>query len=81
MIFKKITPTTPSQRNLIKLKKLNHIIKAPLLKTQLIKYYKTSGRNNQGKITIAHKGNGHKKRFRKVDFIRTSESTDVVLSI
>ena len=81
MIFKKITSITPSQRNLIKLKKLNHIIKSPLLKAQLIHKYKTSGRNNQGKITVAHKGNGHKKRFRKIDFTRTNESTDIVLSI
>ncbi len=35
----------------------------------LVKGYKRSvGRNNSGKITMRHKGGGHKKLFREVDF-------------
>ena len=38
----------------------------PLLKTIKNK----AGRNNQGKITVRHKGNGHKKKYRIIDFKR-----------
>ena len=31
---------------------------------------KTGGRNNQGKITARHRGGGHKRRYRKIDFKR-----------
>ena len=29
-----------------------------------------SGRNNQGRITVRHRGGGHKRRYRMVDFLR-----------
>ncbi len=32
-----------------------------------------SGRNNQGKITVRHRGGGHKRRYRLVDFHRTKD--------
>jgi large subunit ribosomal protein L2 len=31
---------------------------------------KNSGRNNQGRITIRHRGGGHKRRYRLIDFRR-----------
>lgn len=31
---------------------------------------RSKGRNNQGKITIRHKGGGHKRLYRKIDFKR-----------
>ncbi|MCA9269989.1 MAG: 50S ribosomal protein L2, partial [Planctomycetales bacterium] len=31
---------------------------------------KTGGRNNQGKITARHRGGGHKRRYRVIDFCR-----------
>jgi len=34
MMFKKISPVTPSQRNLIKIKNLNNLEKYPLLKSE-----------------------------------------------
>jgi large subunit ribosomal protein L2 len=33
-------------------------------------YQRSKGRNNQGKITIRHKGGGHKKLYRFIDFKR-----------
>lgn len=30
----------------------------------------TGGRNNQGRLTVRHKGGGHKKRYRVIDFRR-----------
>ena len=31
---------------------------------------KNSGRNNQGRITVRHRGGGHKRRYRLIDFVR-----------
>ena len=34
---------------------------------------KTGGRNHQGKITARHRGGGHKRRYRLIDFRRTKD--------
>ena len=34
---------------------------------------KKGGRNNQGKITVRHRGGGHKQRYRLIDFRRTKD--------
>ena len=34
---------------------------------------RTGGRNNQGKITARHRGGGHKRRYRKIDFRRNKD--------
>jgi large subunit ribosomal protein L2 len=34
---------------------------------------KKGGRNNQGKITVRHRGGGHKRRYRLIDFRRNKE--------
>ena len=42
---------------------------APLLETKKQK----SGRNNQGRITTRHRGGGHKKHYRIIDFKRLKD--------
>eukprot|EP00386_Alphamonas_edax_P015294 GDKI01046751.1.p1 GENE.GDKI01046751.1~~GDKI01046751.1.p1 ORF type:complete len:275 (+),score=-83.00 GDKI01046751.1:118-942(+) len=43
---------------------------------------RANGRNNQGKITVRHKGKGHKKLYRKIDFKRNKFNIEgTVLSI
>lgn len=42
-------------------------------KKLLRKARKTGGRNNQGKITVRHRGGGHKRRYRVVDFRRNKD--------
>jgi len=39
---------------------------APLLEAKK----QNSGRNNQGRITTSHRGGGHKKHYRIIDFKR-----------
>ncbi|MBI4363613.1 MAG: 50S ribosomal protein L2 [Candidatus Doudnabacteria bacterium] len=39
-------------------------------KPLLLSVKKTAGRNNQGKITVRHKGGGHKQTLRTIDFTR-----------
>jgi large subunit ribosomal protein L2 len=34
---------------------------------------KNGGRNNQGRITVRHKGGGHKQRYRQIDFKRNKD--------
>lgn len=60
--------------------KLKKTIK-PLLKTKIKGITNYAGRNNSGKITVYHKGGGHKKRYRNVDFKRKSTSISIVCSI
>jgi large subunit ribosomal protein L2 len=68
--LRKVKPTTPGRRQLIKLnqKSLN-LSKKPMLK------------NNSGRITAFHRGGGVKKRYRKINFNRTDNSTAIVCSL
>jgi large subunit ribosomal protein L2 len=78
LIFSK--PTTPSQRHLIKLNR-KQLRKKPIIKTEVLGLKTSSGRNHSGKITVRRRGNGHKTRYRKINFSRTSKSTGIVVSI
>lgn len=63
-MIKKYNPITPSLRHR---KILKSIPKFKLNKNLIIGNKKTSGRNNQGKITSFRKGGGHKKNYRLID--------------
>jgi len=39
-------------------------------KSLLLPLKKSGGRNSQGRVTIWHRGGGHKRRYRKIDFKR-----------
>ena len=72
MALVKVKPTSPGRRSLVKV--VNPALHkgkphAPLLATQT----KTTGRNNQGRITMRHKGGGHKQHYRMVDFRREKD--------
>lgn len=41
---------------------------------------RTSGRNNQGKITVRHRGGGHKRKYRLVDFRRNKDGVPAVVN-
>lgn len=62
-------PTTPSKRNAALIDKRNLWRGRPIWQLTVAKR-KTGGRNNQGKITVPHRGGGHKRRYRLVDFKR-----------
>ncbi len=68
MIQKIIKPITLSQRQTVLFIK-NLTKKSPIKK--LIKgFQRSNGRNNQGKITIRHRGGGHKRLYRNIEFNR-----------
>ena len=79
-MLQKFNPTTPSQRNLIKIN--NEFLRnKPLLKSKIKGLKTSSGRNNTGKITTYHKGGGHKKNYRTISFDLTKNSIGIVTSI
>lgn len=53
----------------------------PLLKQHIRGLKNSSGRNNSGKITIRHKGSGHKQKYRKINFYRTNLSIGITCNI
>nr|YP_009163723.1 ribosomal protein L2 [Triparma laevis]BAS19177.1 ribosomal protein L2 [Triparma laevis] len=79
-MFKKINPTTPSQRQL-KLLNKNNLNKFPKLKNSIVGLKNSGGRNNLGRITSFKKGGGHKKSYRIIDFSRHKSSENIVISI
>lgn len=69
MALKNYKPTTPSTRQLVTVDR-SSLWKGKPLKS-LVKGKKSSGgRNNHGHITSRHKGGGHKKLYRQIDFKR-----------
>ena len=43
-------------------------------KSLIVNSHSSKGRNNQGKITIRHRGGGHKRRYRLIDFKRNKRN-------
>ena len=72
MALVKVKPTSNGRRSLVKV-----VVKdlhkgapyAPLLEKQS----KTAGRNNSGRITMRHKGGGHKHHYRHIDLLRIKD--------
>lgn len=80
MAIVKVKPTSSSRRNYVKLVNKN-LSRTPKIKTKLLGKKTNSGRNFSGKITVRHKGGGHKRKYRKICFKRNYDSIGVVLSI
>jgi len=80
MTFKKYKPITSSQRHLTLLNKF-FLNKSPLIKSKIFGLINSSGRNNQGKITVRHKGGGIKHKYRKICFKRNYNTTGVITSL
>lgn len=80
MIEKKINPITPSQRQTILLKK-DFLSKTFRVKKLTTGFKRANGRNNQGKITIRHRGGGHKRLYRRISFNRSKKIEGYVSKI
>ncbi len=65
-MLKKYNPTTPARRGMSS-PSFEEITKTTPEKSLTKRIRKNSGRNNQGRITIRHRGGGHKKVMRYVD--------------
>ncbi|MGW4123169.1 50S ribosomal protein L2 [Nocardia sp. NPDC004711] len=69
MAIRKYKPTTPGRRG-ASVSDFAEITRATPEKSLLRPLTKTGGRNAQGRITTRHKGGGHKRAYRLIDFRR-----------
>jgi len=71
--IKRYKPYTPSRRHMT-VSAFDEITKSTPEKSLVVHIKKNSGRNNQGKITVRHKGGGAKIKYRMVDFKRNKDN-------
>jgi large subunit ribosomal protein L2 len=69
MGIKKLSPTSPARRYQTYLTN-DELTTSEPYKPLLSTKKRTSGRNNLGKMTVRHRGGGHKRHYRIVDFKR-----------
>ena len=72
MAIKHFRPYTPSRRHMTS-SDFTEITKAEPEKTLVVHLKKFSGRNDQGKISVRHRGGGAKKKYRIIDFKRNKD--------
>ena len=70
MALKQHNPTTPGMRGLVLVDR-SDLHKGKPEKSLTEGLTKKGGRNNMGRVTTRHRGGGHKRRYRKIDFKRT----------
>lgn len=67
--MKTYRPTTPSKRHQTTVSYRNVLTKSNPEKSLTRGFKRSVGRNNQGRITTRHKGGGHKRLYREIDFM------------
>lgn len=72
MAIRKLRPMTPATR-FYSISAFDEITKKQPEKTLLESNKKSGGRNNLGRITSRHRGGGHKRQYRIVDFRREKQ--------
>jgi large subunit ribosomal protein L2 len=69
MALKEYNPVTPGRRFAL-VPAFDEITKRKPERGLVEARKRGSGRNNMGRITIRHRGGGHKKKYRRIDFLR-----------
>jgi large subunit ribosomal protein L2 len=73
MGIRKYKPTTAGRRN-ASVSDFAELTKGAKPEKKLLRpLKKKGGRNNQGKITVRHRGGGHKRQYRVIDFMRKKD--------
>ena len=75
-VYKPMTPGTRGRSVLTS----EEITKTTPLKSLVVVKKKTNGRNNQGKITVRHRGGGVKRKYRLIDFKRRKDGITAIVS-
>ena len=70
-------PTSPGQRFKVQVKQ--EVFKGRPEKTLTKSKNRISGRNNSGRITTRHKGGGHKRLYRVIDFKRSKFDIEAIV--
>ncbi len=79
MGIKKYRPYTPSRRHMTS-STFEEITKTTPEKSLVVKLKKNSGRNNQGKITVRHRGGGATIKYRIIDFKRNKDGVPATVA-
>lgn len=72
MAIRKYKPTTPGRRG-SSVADFVEITRSTPEKSLVRPLTKTGGRNNQGRVTARHRGGGHKRAYRLIDFRRNDK--------
>ena len=78
MGIKTFNPYTPSRRHMTG-SDFSEITKAAPEKSLTVYLKKSAGRNNQGKITVRHRGGGSRRKYRIIDFKRRKDGIPAVV--
>ena len=69
MAVRRYNPTSPGRRGM-SVSTFEELTTSKPERSLLAPLKKTGGRNNRGRITVRHRGGGHKRRYRLIDFRR-----------
>jgi len=75
-LYKSYTPGTRNRA----LSGFSEITKSKPEKSLIKKNHRNKGRNNRGVITIRHRGGGHKRRYRIIDFKRNKYGVEGIVA-
>ena len=78
MAIRVLKANTNAQRNMSYLSS-DEITKTTPEKSLVVTKKKSKGRNNQGKITVRHRGGGVKRKYRLVDFKRVKDGIPAIV--
>ena len=79
MAIKTYKPMTNGQRNMSTLVN-TEITKSTPEKSLVVTLKKNGGRNNQGRITVRHRGGGAKRKYRVIDFRRVKDGVQATVT-
>jgi large subunit ribosomal protein L2 len=74
-----LNPRTPGQR-FMQIADFSGLTKKKPEKALLKPVHKSGGRNNRGRMTMRHRGGGHKRRLRVIDFKRSRDGIPAVVA-
>ncbi|HUO06020.1 MAG TPA: 50S ribosomal protein L2 [Candidatus Binataceae bacterium] len=79
MAIIQLNPRTPGQR-FTQVADFSGLSKKEPEKSLLVPVKRSGGRNNRGRMTSRHRGGGHKRRLRLIDFKRTHDGISAVVA-
>ncbi|AFQ42311.1 MULTISPECIES: 50S ribosomal protein L2 [Desulfosporosinus] len=72
MAIKTFKPTSPSRRNMT-VSTFEELTRTEPERSLVKSLTKKAGRNNDGRLSVRHKGGGHKRKYRVIDFKRNKD--------
>jgi large subunit ribosomal protein L2 len=79
MAIRKFKPTTPGRRGMT-VSEFDTVTRSRPEKSLIAKGRSRAGRNHHGRITSRHRGGGHKRRYRVIDFRRDKDGVPATVA-